>query len=532
MRKPPYAAVAFLTAVALRLYPAIVSGLPYSTDGWPIIRNTELLVKKTPIGLDDEAFDGYNNYWPASSVFGALLAQATGLKPVEAMRVGIPLAGAVAVLIFYALVEGFAKDRGLALTASMLLAAMFPYALFTAGVTKETFANPIYMLCLLLFLTRRGWRGLLLFTVASTALASAHHLTPMVTATVLASVALAETFYRVKQGLDIEKTSLLYLSILTATTALYFAVFAHRGFKIAVTYSDVISAASYQIVAFASTLYLAFKPYTYSRRALLSACFVAVVTASTVALLSTKRPVVPGAPVLPGRYMFYATAFILAAPLLTLGFDKLCEIGGEGRTALPFWLTTILGFEGYAVFGNPPIGLTLAYRMLNFLCPPLAVICAFGLYRLCPEAGGPRKENRMLAAAVLLSILAISSYSLYAAVSLQERYMGYFWLYRPPEYAAGSWVSSACGGCTVACDVKFAYLFKYFGLKVSEFQGLLYLSGKASSKPEILLVYDQMLEKGYVVYGGYSVDLPEGWMERVYSLNLVYSNGLVKLHSG
>ena len=39
-----------------------------------------------------------------------------------------------------------------------------------------------------------------------------------------------------------------------------------------------------------------------------------------------------------------------------------------------------------------------------------------------------------------------------------------------------------------------------------------------------------MLKNGYVVYGGYSVDLPQDWTEKASSLNQVYSNGLVNVY--
>ena len=66
MRKYVYIALILLIGLFLRLYPTLLSGQPLSTDAWSPIRNTELLMEHTPIHLDDEVFDGNNNYWPAS----------------------------------------------------------------------------------------------------------------------------------------------------------------------------------------------------------------------------------------------------------------------------------------------------------------------------------------------------------------------------------------------------------------------------------------------------------------------------------
>jgi hypothetical protein len=346
-------------------------------------------------------------------------------------------------------------------------------------------------------------------------------------------IALATSITRFRRGLSLDKSSLLLVSILTVVTALYFGFYAYRGLKLTLTLSDWLSAGSYQLIAFALALYFTSKPHTGSCTRTVLACSTAVVLVSLFALLCTKRPIIPGAPRLPSHYLLYASPFILASPLTVLGLGRLREMGGEHHTAPLFWLVAILGLEGYAIFGDSPLGLTLAYRTLNFLWPPLAILCATGLYRLYLTAGGlhARKLTKFMAATLLLLIAALNSYNVYVAVSMQERYMGYFWLYRIPEYKAGMWIASTSNQ-TVAGDVKASYLLKdYFNVKVDVYQGLKYLAG-SGAKPQILLVYDQMLKNGYVLYGGYSVDLPENWTEKLYDLNLTYSNGHVNIYGG
>jgi hypothetical protein len=39
-----------------------------------------------------------------------------------------------------------------------------------------------------------------------------------------------------------------------------------------------------------------------------------------------------------------------------------------------------------------------------------------------------------------------------------------------------------------------------------------------------------MARNGYVVWGGYSVDLPSNWVERARDLNLVYSNRVTSVY--
>jgi hypothetical protein len=147
------------------------------------------------------------------------------------------------------------------------------------------------------------------------------------------------------------------------------------------------------------------------------------------------------------------------------------------------------------------------------------MLSAFGLERLYKARGGSRRAAEAVALTVLIAVAALSSYSMYASVSLQERYMGYFWLYRQPEYCAAAWVKGVVCSQTVAGDVKASYMLSgYFGLNVNALQGLQYLTGKTGSKPQILFTYEQMARNGYVIYGGYSVDLPENWMEKLFQL--------------
>jgi len=132
-----------------------------------------------------------------------------------------------------------------------------------------------------------------------------------------------------------------------------------------------------------------------------------------------------------------------------------------------------------------------------------------------------------------VAIASFNSYNVYAAVSRGERYMGYFWLYTYPEYRAGLWIANVSKNQTVAGDVKASYLLKgYFNVEVNVLQGLKYLTGKDRQRPLLIYMYWQMPENGYVLYGGYSVNLPENWTEKLYDLNIAYSNGLVKLYAG
>jgi len=499
-------------ALSIRLYPTTLSGLPFSTDSWPIVGNVKLLLENSPIKLDDPMMDGYNCYWPASSLYASTFSLVTGLSALDGSS-SIPFAGAMAALILYTLALRLSGSRRIAFYASTLAASFYPYAFFTAGVTKETFASPLYMLTLLLSTLEGGIKTYTLLAIASTSLALSHHLTTLVALLVLASSSLASLASGFRKGLSWR--SLIPPAILSASAALDFTLYANRGFKITLAPSDILSASSYQLLFFTIAAYYTIKPNKSSRTLLTPLTSAAAV--SLIAFLSTVRPILPEAPVLPTYYLLYSTPFIACTSLAALGLPL-----QKASNRLPlFWLSSTLALEAYSAFGSPPLGLALACRTLNFLSTPLALSSAFGLHRL------KALKRDILAPSILFTLLTLNVYNVYSAVSLGERYMGYFWLYRMPEYEAASWLSPYNG--TVSSDVKFSYLLEgYFKVKVDVTQALKYLSGKGSS-PKLMLFYNQMLEKGYVLYGGYSVSLPSECTKRLYSLSNIYSNGQVKI---
>ncbi|MBS7659947.1 hypothetical protein KEJ28_04605 [Candidatus Bathyarchaeota archaeon] len=524
-----------LLAIAVRLYPTLETGMPFSTDGWGPIRNAEGIIAHSPIPLTNETvFDGYHSYWPAVSIFGAVLSITTGLKAINAMSMGIPLVAALSTLILYALMKKVCGEARLALLSALLLAIIYPHALFTAGVTKEAYATPLYLTAMLLFLGYGKMRETLLFMIVSIALVTAHHLAALATVAILFSIAAGWAIINFKMGWRIEKSAFTPSIALAAAAGIYLELYAYNGLiaKTTIALSDIISAFSYQATAFAITLYLVAKkpkPKPSTLKSIIK-CVAPPLLILALIVICIRRPIIPSAPILPARYLAYATPFLIAAPLSALGAGG--AIGGKSptRLVLAFWLSALLGLEGYALFGSSPIGLTLIYRVINMISIPLAALCAIGFYKLALTPKDSGRRLTWIASATLLAIVASNIYNVYASVSLRERYMGYFWAYTPSEFTAGRWLLENANN-TIAGDVKASYLLKeYFKLNVDATYALRYFSGEASKPPKLLILYDLMNENGYVLYGGYSVNLPQGWINKTLNLSQIYSNNYVKAY--
>lgn len=515
-------------AIVLKLYPTIISGYPFSTDAWPILGNTEILSELTPVDLrDDTVFDGYNSYWPANTLYSLVLSRILGLDIFDTVRIGVPLSSALSIPLYYTLVEALTGDWLIAFAASTILASSYPYSILTAGVTKETYANPIYILLILLYIHRfrNTYSRIVLFIVSSIGLALSHHLTSIVYLSIISIIAISELYdYALWGYARFEKLS--YTIIYTIVLGLYFWLYAYRGLRFAVAMEDAASVASYQILALILALYVSSRPIVSSRRGVAALSLVAMAIVTLAAYIPTTRQVSEGLPKLPLYYILYATPFILASQMAILGFEYGRGYGWHRVVAL--WISSILGLEAYSVFGGSSIGSILAYRLINFVWPPLSILVASGLCSAYRSMGG--RGFRILLARVMLAIytailLSSSIYDYYASIHLKERYMGYFWLYTDYEYSSIRYAASNLGSGLVLCDVKIGYLASmYMGLDVDTIRGLGYLLGLSRVKPGILLVYSDMLSIGYVSYGGYSVYLGETVYGRLDYLSLVYSN--------
>ena len=536
MKKTPYLAlfIVLLLAIAIRLYPTVISGNPFSTDAWPLIRNTEILLQNSPVPLNSGIFDGYNNYWPLISLFGAVSSLVTSLPPITAMAIGIPIAAALTIPIFYLLVKKITHNNNISLIAAALLTTVFPYALFTAGVTKETLASPIYISLILVFLLKQNWKTIILFSTLSIALVLAHHLTTFLTITILASLCAA--FFTIKkdpkQKINSNKTNFLLLAILSIVTAAYFLLFAGQTSFISLSSTDLLTIGAYQILILTIATYSTFLAKKHSRKITILNALVAFTAVFLFTFLLTQVPLLSIAPILPSHYLIYALPFIIAVPLIIFGLNELYQ--RKSSLIIPlFWSMSIIAFASYAVLADPAGSVTFASRSLNFLLPPLLILVAVGINKISSKNSHFKLSRpiKLIAVAVILVIVTVNSYSVYATVSLQEPYFGYFWRYNAPEYTASDWLSTNMINQTVAGDSKVSYLVQgYFNQSVTTTAGYRYLA-ENGSKPELLYVYNQMNTNGYVLSQGIPYRLPTNWTDKLEPYNLIYQNSEVTIYA-
>ena len=378
MKKAPlYLFIVLLIALSLRLYPTMISGMPFSTDAWPLIRNTELIIQNTPIPLNSAIFDAYNNFWPAIQLFGATLSQITGLPPITAMAIGIPIAAALATLIFYYLVKKLTQNSTIALTASLMLATALSYTLYTAGVTKEAFASPIYMTLILLFILKHDKKTTLLFSIVSIALALTHHFTAFFATVIL--IALSIAFYIGKNNDQQKRNSnlsnLIFTAIQATITIGYFVLFASPQFNSSFSSNMLLTVAAYQILFASLTIWLAYGTKKSSPKQ----SFIKFILGSAIAIWVMYT--ILHMCTLPGAQLLYELPLVIGLPLAIFGLIGLYRKNTSLVTPL-FWLISVLAFTCFAVFSNLAGASDFTWRSMNFILPPLIILIAIGAHKL------------------------------------------------------------------------------------------------------------------------------------------------------
>lgn len=531
MKKTPFLGlfIVLIFAVAIRLYPTLVSGMPFSTDSWPLIRNTELILQNTPIPIDSGIFDAYNNYWPGNQLFGAALSQITRLPVITALSIGIPIASAFTILIFFFLTKKITGNNKIALGASLMLAVACSYTLYTAGVTKEAFASPIYMTLILLFLQKHNLKIALLFTATSLALALTHHFTAFFATVILLgiSVSLYVKKRDLNQVANSNKSNFILAAAQVTITALYMVFFSSSSFNSIVNLTNVLTVSAYEIIAVALLVYLVYASKRFTLKKTLLQFFAGNLLAVGIMFIILNYCTLPGA------HLLYALPLLIGLPVVVYGLNELYQRKSTLMVPL-FWLISVLAFTGFAVFANPPDGSGLTWRSMNFILPPLMILIAVGAYKLytAPKRTDIRRWSKIISVLAILSIVSINAYGIYATVSEHDSSLGYFWLYHPSDYKAASWIAANVENQTTAGDARVAYLLQeYFNASVSTTQGLRYLDSDGPA-PEILYIYNQMGEtgKGYVL-AGVPLSLPSNWFDKLSNYNCIYANNEVTIYA-
>ena len=523
--------VPFAVAVALRIYPYLVYGVPYSTDSWSPIRNTQELLAHTPTTLGgNHVFDGYNIYWPANSLFGAVASLVLNVAPIKIMPLLFPLIGASTVVIFFLVAERVTGSPVVASMAALFLAASGFDAIFTAGVTKETYALPLFMLSMLLLLWKTDWKSGTLFAIASVTMALSHHATAVVFLAVAASILFVDSILLKRRGEPIGKKPLLFV-IGAAITLIDIVVYSGAGLtqfgtQGFLTLQNVILALAF-LAVFVTPI--AYHSLSRPTKVLFAEGALVLGLALAVLAIGTRAAVIPLAPTVTSTLLVSAVPYALLGILAIFGY-RVMHLAKERRNFvfLASWLASVLAFGFLALFSSVPDGLALIARLLTFIAPPALILASLALQKALGRAG-QRGALKVLVVLVILGIAIPSAFQTYQASIQKESLLGGQWAYQPSDLVGAQWISasSGTGYVAVAGDTRMQHILTdYLGVNVDVVAGYLYLANPHQIvRPEYLVTYSLMKTNGYVLFL-YGMPLPDDWAITLQKNSpLVYSNG-------
>ncbi len=519
----------FLIAVALRIYPYLLTSMPWGVDSWTLMRNSNQLLSNSPTQLiGNPIFDTYNICWPAVSVFGAVASRVFGVSPLNLMPFLIPLVGSLTTFFLFVVVKKLTGNFIVASVAATLFAAASFDSIFTASVTKETFALPLFMVGVLLLLRNGKLPNLFVFSLVSLGLIMSHFALAFILFLLAAETAIVPLLMR-NRGEKNQPEKLLYPTIMGVIGAAYFFIYLNAspvsGISISIGEAVTLFAflsllAGFQIVGFPprSGRKISSKGWAIP--------VIAIAIAVVLLVVGTRTAILPFAPTLTADLVIDAAPYFAVAMIAAVGFLLLRRTENRSLGFLSLWLGVPLVLVAFAVFGTTQ-GFGVMYRLFTFLFMPLGVFAAFGLITFIKGGSRIRHATKIsLSVALLFVIVFALCFQSYSAVVENNNFLGGEWGFRPSDLSASRWVNAILPSNTTFLGDSKAYgLFQYFGLKPNINYGYAYLTGSSTWNGEPIFTYTLMSKNGYDIIA-YGEPLPSDWSTKLSNdMSLVYSNG-------
>jgi hypothetical protein len=478
-------------ALMLRLYPYLYAREPFTTVSWVnLYLSNVLLSGKVPLSSLLVIHPTLG-----SEFFSAIFSEVTSVYPISFEPLIIPAIGSISVLIVYLMVRDFGVK--VAFLSSTFLALFLGEALIDASVKNAVYGEPLFLLAIWLMMRRKS--GLkeyfLLFLISLSLIPIYFYFTGF-----LFLIALFFTLYD-RDWKKLLSVSLPLLMLLPQLSLMLFP-----SLSLIILPSTTIK----PIYLLAIGVYIAFYFLTMF---LLKFNVKGYVISGLIAALVILSLFVkfPYSPVFPLYFLPFAVPYIV-------GFYYTNE---KKLTYVNLFLSSLLVLLLFSVLIKTPSGFYIAYRLMDYLSIPLAML--FGL-------GGVRTK---LIPFILLILATSNFFAIFATVSLQLPYTGGTTeVYTQPEFFAVSFISHNNVLAEVSTCVKFQFLFQYFGQSVDRYSAYYYLIGKAP--PPTLFLLTPSLSQGYVL--NYNENLPNpvpvNYEEKLNNVSLIFNDGAVQLYMG
>jgi len=435
MRVRAALAIAVAIVAGVHAIHYLCTGLPFSTDVWPLIRDSEKLLANPSAKIwNDTYFDGYNNHWPGAILGASIesLVTGLGLRLVYGLYLALALSVALALLVY---VYASRKGSRVPWVNALVLAAVPSWIVFTSSTLKEVYCYPIAMLILILPALSRGRRAAYaLLPLLALASSLTHHLATAMCIGIAAGaviLSLADYVYGDERALATARDYGIALAIALPIFVAYYLAYGGKPLKISVGLGDIEALALYALAIYGAIFLAAIRTLSTKLK-------IAVLSASAAAMaLCVELELVPGIYVPKSLTLaLYAAPLLLVVPLAR-------EIPIVPRSIA----TTLAVAVPYVSLANPALASAL-HRLLNYATLALST---------------STYSARTLARRVLLyTILALCVSSAIATQLLIDEGrdpVSFYWLYTHEDTALASYIAKhASTSITILGGAKLEYI--------------------------------------------------------------------------
>lgn len=488
--------LAVFTAFIIRLVPTLVTNQPFSTDTWPLMKLSRVLLENPEYKIwDDSLLGGYHNRWPAVILEGALYATLTSLEPAYFFRfVGVIITQTSMLTTTYALIRKYRGGRA-ALLGALTLNSVPSLVILTSTTLKEVYAYPLALLFVLITSrSRDSFSALILASLVAVSLAASHPLTPLMMIAFLGSYVFV-TWVRRLEGLFCSVSIRKYLVMFFLLSSIYVAymiLYGWEGLTLKLGLSDFLALSVIGVAVYG---------------------WYALVGRDFIKSLMILAPGITTILVTNYRFLEFPSVLLYAAPLVILLLPYVRGRGdrGDGATIAPILLPISVGAQ-YIVVASPLL-ITVLHRLLNYLF--------FAVIAVTTSLNTHHGRTIKYAVAALITSLIITAL-LSINLTLHDDPITYYWRYEDREVVGINNLVKYVSSEKVCGDVKIKYLISD-SVAIDVLCGLR-LPKTDSGYPTIL--YSDNLRFGYVLS---TVDIYLIQKLNTLSLtrDLVYSNGAV-----
>lgn len=475
--RPVVLLLLLVIVLVLKLYPTLTTGLPFSIDSWPLIRQVKLLIENpTTVIFDDTLFDGYNNHWPGSIILCTIGIITSGCSLLDYTRLIAPIVSSLATLTFIVMVRRLTRDSIASYISGFIVGVLPSLLVFTSGVTKETFTHIILYTLLLAVL----YRSIVLILLSSIAIVLYHHLTSFIAITILFEWIVVSVVVNFIKRLKVFQPQLRVLIILSVVFIVYYLAIGGIALKIANPLYTVTRLFIY-ISGFTILVLIVVLRGNTGR----SERFIVTATIQLLLLVlvfySTMQSVSTGIPPLGFDILLYSS-ILLFSPILFHMFRVVCSSYCT-KCFVYSWTTATLTLTLYSILSGDPLFTSIPHRLVNFLAMVVSIVYGVVLSRV----------SRKLITLILLFILAFNSAIVVERVITCSDRISYYWRFSLSEFSGLQYLSMVYSGSIIG-DTKISYLARYFSLRVVHICSI----SDSSLRGKPVILYSENLSYGFL----------------------------------